>query len=250
MNLNEVEQYVNENLNEFYDKRVQFISRLQLSDLTSRNSYLFCVQGVTRVSTLIERTMAHFLSSSEEKDFGDFLEGLAIFVARKAVGGWKSSSPGLDLEFVRDGIHYIISIKSGSNWGNSSQQEKLAEHFSKAVTRLRQGRVNAEPILGICYGKARTRRNPKHGYLKLVGQNFWTFISGDKELYKEIIEPVGYRAKEHNDTYSKEHDRLTNLLTKQFIDRFCDETGQIDWQKVVEANSGNYDLDKQGLEPF
>ncbi|NPV76357.1 MAG: hypothetical protein HPY59_08260 [Anaerolineae bacterium] len=33
------------------------------------------------------------------------------------------------------------------------------------------------------------------GYLKVVGQNFWTFISGNQQLYAELIEPVGYRAK-------------------------------------------------------
>lgn len=81
-----------------------------------------------------------------------------------------------------------------------------------------------------------------------VWRYFWMFISGDKDLYREIIEPIGYRAKEHSDAYLHERDTLINLLTKQFIDRFCDETGAIDWPKVVEANSGNYDLDKQLLE--
>jgi hypothetical protein len=37
--------------------------------------------------------------------------------------------------------------------------------------------------------------------------------------------------------------RVINLFTKQFIDRFCDATGAIDWINLVEFNSGNYDLD-------
>lgn len=250
IDLTEIAAYVNENIDLFHARRLRCVQQLKLSHLIDKNPYLFRAKNITKASELVEETMAAFLSSSEEKDFGDFLEGFAIFVAGRAVGGWKSSSPGLDLEFIRNGIHYIISIKSGTNWGNSSQQEKLAQDFSKAVIRLRQGRVNAEPVLGICYGKTRTARNPKYGYLKLVGQNFWTFISGNRELYREIIEPVGYRAKEHNDAYIQERDALINLLTKQFIDRFCDATGAIDWPRVVEANSGNYDLDRHNLEPF
>lgn len=248
INLVEIAAYVNENIDLFHARRLRCVQELNLSHLVNKNPYLFRAKNVTKASELVEGTMAAFLSSSEEKDFGDFLEGLAIFVASKALNGHKSSSPGIDLELIRDGVHYVISIKSGANWGNSSQQEKLAEHFSKALIRLRQGRVNADAVLGICYGKVKTARNPKHGYLKLAGQNFWTFISGDKLLYREIIEPIGYRAKEHNDAYSQQRDALANLLTKQFIDRFCNESGAIDWPKVVDANSGNYDLDKHNLD--
>jgi hypothetical protein len=180
IDLSEIATYVNENIDLFHARRLRCVQQLTLSHLINKNPYLFRAKNVTKASELVEETMAAFLSSSEEKDFGDFLEGLAIFVASKALDGRKSASPGIDLELVRGGVHDVISIKSGINWGNSSQQEKLAEHFSKALIRLRQGRVNAEGVLGICYGKVKTGRNPKYGYLKLVGQNFWTFISGDK----------------------------------------------------------------------
>ena len=250
IDLGEVAAYVNENIDLFHARRLRCIQGLKLSDLVSKNPYLFRAKNVNRASELVEETMSAFLSSSEEKDFGDFLEGLAIFVAAKAGDGRKSASPGIDLELVRGGVHYVISIKSGTNWGNSSQQAKLADDFTKALTRLRQGRINADAVLGICYGKTKSARNPKYGYLKLVGQNFWSFVSGDMNLYREIIEPVGYRAREHNDLYLNERDKLANLLTKQFMDRFCDDTGAIDWQRLMEANSGNYDLDRHGLDVF
>lgn len=244
----DVTAYVNEHIEIFHGRRLRCVQDLTLQRLVNKNPYLFRAKNITKASELVEDTLTAFLSSSEEKDFGDFLEGLAVYVAGIAVGGRKSSSPGLDLEFVRGGIHYVVSIKSGTNWGNSSQQRKLADDFSKAVTRLRQGRVNAESVLGICYGKTRTTRHPKYGFLKLVGQNFWAFISGEKELYREIIEPIGYRAREHNEAYTRERDRLVNRLTKQFIETFCDENGGIDWPRVVKANSGNYDLHQHGLD--
>ena len=98
-------------------------------------------------------------------------------------------------------------------------------------------------MLGICYGKTRTTYT-KRGYLKVVGQNFWYLISENRDLYTDIIEPIGYRAKEHNDAFYRQKDRVVNRFTKQFLDEFCDSTGSIDWVELVEFNSGNYDLDK------
>ena len=62
-------------------------------------------------------------------------------------------------------------------------------------------------------------------------------------MYTDIIEPIGYRAKDHNEAFMAEKSRVTNRFTKQFIDRFCDADGTIDWVKLVEFNSGNFDLD-------
>ena len=84
----------------------------------------------------------------------------------------------------------------------------------------------------------------KAGYLKVVGQNFWYLISENKDLYTDIIEPIGYRAKERNDTFYAERAKVVNRFTKQFIEDFCDPSGAIDWARLVEFNSGNYDLDK------
>jgi len=78
--------------------------------------------------------------------------------------------------------------------------------------------------------------------MKVVGQNFWYLISESKELYKDIIEPLGYKAKEHNESFSEQKGRLINLFTHEFMGEFCNDDGKIDWKKVVEFNSGNFDL--------
>lgn len=240
-----VEEYVNDNIGVFHQSRLNRVSRLKLSDLLKKNPYLFRAKNIHSAGELIRDMMDAFLSSSEEKIFGDFLEGLAIFVCQETLGGHKSSAPGVDLEFRHPaGTYYLISIKSGPNWGNSSQHDALARYLMTAVNRLRQSSHihNVQPTLGICYGKVKSSFMEK-GYLKVVGQNFWTLISGNQELYKEIIEPVGYRAKEHNDTYEQERGRIENMLTAQFTQRYCDSTGVIQWAKLVEDNSGNFDLD-------
>lgn len=248
--LKEVRQYVNDNIDDFHLNRIRILSDLKLNQLIRKNPYLFRAKNILKASELVEGTMSAFLSSSEEKLFGDFLEGLAIFIAGKTTGGIKSSAPGADLEFINDGVHYVVAIKSGPSWGNSSQIKRLGQDLMEALVRLKQAKkkVNADAVLGICYGKTRTRRSKTWGYLKLVGQNFWTFVSGNKNLYTDILEPLGYRAKEQNELYRKEQARLQNLLTQQFVEKFCDPEGNIEWERVVQANSGNYDLDKLGLD--
>lgn len=248
LNLDEVREYVNSHIDTFHENRIGSLSKTTIKNLTDKNSYLLKAKNVTKASELVERALAARLSSSEEEHFGGFLEDLAIFVAEKTTGGHKSGVPGVDLEFNNDGWHYFISIKSSSNWGNRSQQDQQEDDLKNAVNVFRQRKgqkTQVDAILGICYGKTRTSR--LRGYLKLVGQNFWTFISGNKELYKDIVEPIGYRAKEHNEAYEKALANVSNQLTYQFIHVFCEPDGSIDWTRLVEATCGNFDLDKHGF---
>jgi len=216
---------------------------LTLKKLLSKNPYLFRAKNINVASDLIKSLLDAFLSSSEEKIFGDFLESLAIYISEKTSGGFKSGISGIDLEILRKNVHYLISIKSGSNWGNAAQHNKLTQDFSKAVTRIKQieKSIKPQPILGICYGKVKT--SYLHNYCKLVGQNFWYFISGNKDLYKEIIEPIGYKSKEHNENFELGKSDLINTLTKSFIKDFCDNNGKINWGKLVEFNSKNLDIE-------
>jgi hypothetical protein len=242
LNLDDILAYVNENIVDFHQRRIKSLEELSLAKLLKKNPYLFKAKNITTASQLIEGLLEAFLSSSEEKLFGDFLEGLAVFIAGKTCGGHKSTATGVDLEFINNGIHYVVSIKSGPNWGNSSQQDKLEQDLQKAVATLKQGRfgANVQAVLGICYGKTRT--SYLRGYLKVVGQNFWYLISENKDLYTDIIEPIGYRAKQHNDAFFDEKGRVVNKFTRKFIDEFCDDAGNIDWARLVEWNSGNFDM--------
>lgn len=243
INLDKVCEFVNENIIDFHARKISSLENLKLEKLLKKNPYLFKAKNITTAGELISSLLNAFLSSSEEKLFGDFLEELAVFIAGQTFNGHKSSATGVDLEFFKNEVHFIVSIKSGTNWGNSSQHKKLAEDLRNAVTRVKQSRrtVKVQSVLGICYGKTRT--NYLHGYLKVVGQNFWYLISDNPDLYTDIIEPIGYRAKEHNEYFSKEKNRVINKFTKRFLDGFCTNDGDIDWDRLVEFNSGNLDLD-------
>ncbi len=246
LELDAVREHVNTHIENFHQARLRSLTQLKLEKLLRRkNPYLFRAKHITTAAELVEGLMTAYLSSSEEKHFGDFLEGLAIFVAGQTCDGHKSAAPGVDLEFMHAGTHYIVSIKSGPNWGNSSQQKRLAQDLHDAVRRVRQARttLHVEPVLGICYGRSATTYT-KRGYLKLVGQNFWYFISENPDLYTDIIEPIGHRAREHNERFLVERAKIVNRFTQKFIERFCAPDGAIDWVTLVAFNSGNLDLPK------
>ncbi len=180
-----------------------------------------------------------FLSSQEESLFGSFLEELAVFVCNYVYNGNKSSSEGIDLEFEKDNTKYIVSIKSGPNWGNSSQIKRMIDNFKKAKRILgtnTSASSNVIAVNGCCYGKDSTP--DKGNYLKLCGQRFWAFVSGNDNLYTEIIEPLGHKAKEKNEQFVEEYSKVINRFSFEFMEMFCDASGAILWEKVIQFNSG------------
>jgi len=100
LNLTQVEDYVNENIIHFHQYRLKSLEGLKLDRLLRKNPYLFRAKDLTTAEALITSLLEAFLSSSEEKLFGDFLEDLALFVAGKTCNGHKSTAPGVDLEFI------------------------------------------------------------------------------------------------------------------------------------------------------
>ncbi|MHB9295078.1 hypothetical protein PilKf_00819 [Pillotina sp. SPG140] len=102
--------------------------------------------------------------------------------------------------------------------------------------RTSNSRLHIVCINGCCYGKT---DNPDRGvYFKYCGQKFWEFIGGNESIYTDIIEPLGHRAKEHNEDYLERYAQMINIFTKEFIELFCEPTGKINWEKLVTFNSG------------
>ena len=177
------------------------------------------------------------LSSQEETLFGDFLEDLAIYVAETVYNGRKSTATGIDLEFDKDNARHIVSIKSGPNWGNSSQISRLEQNFRTAAQLVRQGdrAANVVAVNGCCYG--RKAKSDKGTYHKLCGQEFWELISGDAEFYTRIIEPLGHNAKRRNQKFMENYGAVVNRFSQQFTANFCDNSGAINWDKLVAFSS-------------
>lgn len=237
LELAEVTAYVEEHIGAFHDARLASLEQVRLRTILLRkNPYLFKAKNVLTASDVVRGFLDAHLSSQEETIFGGFLERLAIFVCERVFQGQKSSAEGIDLEFTRDGKRFIVAIKSGPNWGNSQQILRMRDNFLRAKRTLHTNSLasNVIAVNGCCYGK--DDRPDKGDYLKLCGQRFWEFVSGDADLYLKIIEPLGHRARERNDAFQTAYARLINQFTLRFSEEFCRE-GLIDWEKLLRFNS-------------
>lgn len=238
--LDDIKQYVEDNIGSFHEARLASLRNLELKQILKRkNPYLFKAKYVISAPDLVKLLLDAHLSSQEETMFGEFLESLAIYICGRVYDGQKSYRPSVDLEFQRDHTFYIVSIKSGPNWGNADQIRKMRENFGDAIKQIQSTHPDIKEIVavnGCCYGQD---ANPeKDGYFKYCGQDFWEFISGIKELYTQIIEPLGHRAKEKNEEFLEEYSKIVTNFTVEFASEFC-KNGKIDWIKLVEFNSAH-----------
>ena len=244
-----VQGYVEANIGSFHEKRLDTVREKQLNDVLSRkNPYLFRAKSPS-VTRLITGIMDAFLSSQEEGLFGNFLEGVAVFVARQVFGGYKpepADLTGIDLVFEKRGAVYMVDIKSGPNWGNSSQVTRMRQNFRDGIGKL-QPQFPDKPIIpvnGCMYGKDRkprkTGRFRQDGvaytieYWKLCGQDFWHLISDNPQMYVEIIKPLGYRARKRNMAFQAEYDSFLNRLLREFLNTYANDDGSIAWDRLTE----------------
>ena len=242
-------------VNPFYYERLMYIRcRMSLKYILSRkNPYLLKAKNISSPDELVRSVVDSFMFSQEETMFGNRLEAFAIFVSEKLYGGFKSDLPSIDLEFERDGKYYIVGIKSGINWGNSDQVNRMKDNFKTARRYLTEEKNIGKPIIavnGCIYGKdakpfKENKTDDEKSYFKYAGQDFWEFISGDSELYREIIKPIEEKARERDAEFKETFNGKINNMVKEFSNIFLDRAGQIDWIKIVEyiSKRGKSEID-------
>lgn len=112
--INSITQYVEKHIGEFHANRIAKLQSLNLKELLSRkNPYMFRAKNIITAGEMVESIASATMSSAEESIFGNWMEGVAMFVANEVYGGYKSSAEGIDLEFDKEGVHYFVSVKSG-----------------------------------------------------------------------------------------------------------------------------------------
>jgi hypothetical protein len=239
LSIEDVTQYVEENIGIFHQKKIDSLNRLNLRTvLKKKNPYLFRAKNCLTAEQIVKGLVDAFIFSNEETIFGDWLEGLSLFMNGKVYAGWKSGITGIDLEFDNNNIRYIVAVKSGPNWGNSSQIAKMKSDFLTANRAIRTSNsgLHVVAVNGCCYGL--DRKPDKGDYFKYCGQDFWQFISGNDRLFVDIIEPLGHDARNRNDLFNQSFANMVNLFTREFSTEFCNARGAIMWNKFVEFNSG------------
>lgn len=239
LNITEIFDYVETNISTFHQKRLDYVkSKVDLNEiLKQKNPYLFRAKNILTAQDLIKGFLDAFLQSQEETLFGQFIEGFAIYVCDKVYGAKKSELTGIDLEFEKDNCIYIVEIKAGWNWGNASQIKQLKINFENAKKQLQKTtKKQIIAVNGCCFGK--NKKPEKQGYFKYCGQQFWELISGNENLYIEIIEPIGHKAKQKNEEFLIAYSQIVNKLTLEFSQQFC-KNGIISWEELIKFNSSN-----------
>ena len=129
--INSITQYVEKHIGEFHANRIAKLQSLNLKELLSRkNPYMFRAKNIITAGEMVESIASATMSSAEESIFGNWMEGVAMFVANEVYGGYKSSAEGIDLEFDKEGVHYFVSVKSGPAWSNSTSMKKTRKNNS------------------------------------------------------------------------------------------------------------------------
>ncbi len=100
-----VQHYVELNIGNFHQKRIQSLDKLKLSDVIKRkNPYLYKAKNILTAEEFIKNITDAHISSNEETIFGDWLEGLAIYINEIAYSGRKSGIKNIknDLKSLSD----------------------------------------------------------------------------------------------------------------------------------------------------
>lgn len=106
--------------------------------------------------------------------------------------------------------------------------------------RTSGGRTGFEAIVGYAYGtKTESGRGKAKIYEEVAGEEFWETITGDKNFYTKIISFMDTLPEKYIDDYKESYARASNRLVRDFSVEFCNPDGTINWEKLVDYNSGS-----------
>ena len=99
--LSDISKYVEEHIGEFHAARIAKLQTMNLKEILKRkNPYMYRAKNLVSASQLVESLAAATMSSAEESIFGNWMEGVAMFVAEKVYG--TAPSLGIMLYHISD----------------------------------------------------------------------------------------------------------------------------------------------------
>lgn len=235
----EIIQAIATALEDFYGSLIEKIDGLDIVKIMKRkNPYLYRAKAMENASEIVENVLSAFVTSSEETIFGNcFFEPLAI----AASGGNKALAEGIDIMVQDDknNVIYAVAVKSGPSVFNADSKKRQEQNFMAASKLAQQARARYEAYIGYAYGKKKDsgRGKPKM-YQELAGKRFWAELTGCDDFYLKIIKYMGELPEQYISKYKESYNKAFNRLVREFSNQFCNEDGSIDWEKLVEFNSG------------
>ncbi|PMQ18422.1 PmeII family type II restriction endonuclease [Janthinobacterium sp. AD80] len=240
-----LENKIGDLLDIFYGKRSAALDDLKLiNTLKRKNPYLYRAAGVADASEIVEEILKAHVSSSDETLFGnEFFEPLAKWVAQQANPVEThtvatSDGEGVDITITTASSIMPIAVKSGVNVFNADSKKKQGENFSALNKRLLKLALHFDPVVGYCYGRKQQSSRSKVNFRELAGQAFWELITGENDFYLRIVRLMGEKPIKHRPEFQQSFDQAKNRFAKEFLIDFSNEDGSINWDKLLEFNSG------------
>lgn len=238
-----LEKKISDLLDSFYSKRSLSLNNLKLiNTLKRKNPYLYRAVGVNDASDIVEEILRAHVSSSDETIFGnEFFEPLAKWVAQQANPMHTvvtSDGEGVDITITTTTSIMPIAVKSGVNVFNSDSKKKQGENFATLNKRLLKLALHFDPVVGYCYGRKQQSARSKVNFRELAGQSFWALITRESDFYLRIVRLMGEKPVQHRPSFQLAFDQAKNRFVKEFLIDFSDINGAIDWDKLLQFNSG------------
>jgi len=224
----------------FYRRRIQALDSLDLDRVLSRkNPYLFRANGIANAPDMINEILSAHVSSSDEGIFGEeFFEPICQAVS----GAQTAAAKGVDFVIETPAAFEAIALKSGPNVFNSAQVSKQNQQFEEIQRSLRATlrslRKEFIPVMGCGYGRVASAPTKSRKYHKLAGQAFWEHLTCDSEFHLKLVRLMRDDPDRHRPIFKEASDRAVNRFVGQFTSRFCDDSGNIMWERLVQFNSG------------
>jgi len=224
-------------LTEFYTSLTKTLDKIDVDKILKRkNPYLYRAKGINNAGQIVGGILSAYITSSEETVFGNcFFEPIATVVS----GGQKAVTEGVDITVDKNNTIYSIAVKSGTSVFNSDSRKRQEQNFQSAQKRAQQAHKAYIPVVGYGYGKKRIMTGKEKFYLELAGKDFWEWLTGDAEFYTKIINYMGTRPDDYVKEFEVAYSRAENRMIRDFTLKYCKEDGSIDWNRLLEFNSGD-----------
>jgi hypothetical protein len=242
-----IEKFISEHVNEFCQQRIQELQQFTLSQIALENSYLLKLQDryFFDASCLVGFWLDTALLSNDTILFDKFLENTTISLFTQLFQ-WKKSLRMEHIIYLETPQSlYIAYIKPRIN---SSATRSIKDSIKALQVEVQQlvnpKNKSVQPVLGVCWGPNIWVN--AEGILFLSGRSFWSLVDDGEWAFNKILAAFSLSTVKHSEIYHNKKAAILNSLTREFLEKFCDVEGAIDWSRLIGFNSGNFDLDKFG----
>ncbi len=233
----EIEGFLKKHMRVYYDNGIRKLQNFTLRDVVGGLNILK-IQGdggFDNLAKMIRQRIQFNVEQGSNTRFGNCIEAVAVEICKKVDSGVKSGIPGVDQEFERDGIRYMVQIKMSTKTANHSGYEALKKHFESASRIIRQHnkKANIVCVYGICYGKICDVIDSA-GLHRMTGYPFWNFIGNNHNTFRYVLEGLAkIYANEFRHEVETEQQNAIRRITNEAKKRFANPDSSVHTDRLM-----------------